>query len=109
MQRIKVKDLVEVIAGNHKGKQGKILRFNADRTRAYVEKVALVKKHTKPSQANPQGGIIEKEGSVHVSNLMLIDPKTKKPGRVGIKVVKGAKGKKDTKVRVFKKSGTELK
>ena len=104
MQRLKVSDVVEVIAGNNKGKQGKVLKFNEDRTRAYVEKVALVKKHTKPSQANPAGGIVEKEGSVHVSNLMLVDPKTKKPGRIGIKTLKDGK-----KVRAFKKSGNELK
>jgi large subunit ribosomal protein L24 len=104
MNRIKVGDLVEVVAGNDKGKQGKILRFNKDRNRIFVEKVKLVKRHTKPTQDSPQGGVVEKESSVHISNVMLIDPKDKKPGRVGIKRAEG----KDP-VRVFKKTGTELK
>lgn len=104
MQRIKVGDIVEVISGNHKGRQGKILRFNAERSRAYIEKVALVKKHSKPTAKNPGGGVVEKENSIHVSNLLLVDPSNKKPGRVGIKsLADGAK------VRVFKKTGTELK
>lgn len=103
MQRLKVNDIVEVIAGNHKSKQGKILRFNGDKSRAYIEKVALVKRHTKPSQTNPSGGIVEKEASVHVSNLMLVDPSSKKPGKIGIKV------EGDKKVRYFKKSGEVLK
>lgn len=102
MERIRKNDIVEVIAGNHKGKQGKILRFNKDRSRAFVEKVAIVKRHSKPTQANPSGGIVEKEGSVHVSNLMLVDPKSKKPGKISIKI----DGKK--KQRVFKKTGTVI-
>jgi large subunit ribosomal protein L24 len=104
MEKIKMGDIVEVIAGNHKGRQGKILRFNKDRSRAYVEKVAMIKRHSKASQANPAGGIVEKENSINVSNLMLVDPKTKKPGRVNIKTLNDGK-----KVRVFKKTGTELK
>ncbi len=103
MNRIKVGDIIEVISGNSKGRQGKILRFNKDKTRAYIEKVAMVKKHTKPSQKNPSGGIVEKEASINISNLMLVDPSNKKPGRTGVKTL--ADGK---KVRVFKKTGTEL-
>lgn len=104
MQRLKVGDIVESIAGNHRGKQGKVLRFNNDKTRAFVEKMAMVKKHSKPTQANPTGGIIEKESSVHISNLMLVDPSNKKRGRIGIKTLKDG-----TLVRFFKKTGTELK
>lgn len=104
MQRLKTGDIVEVIAGNHKGSQGKLLRFNKFKDRAFVEKVAMVKKHTKPTQANPTGGIVEKEASIHVSNLMLVDPDNKKPGRVGIKTLSD-----DKKIRYFKKTGTELK
>lgn len=104
MQRLKVKDIVEVISGNSLGKQGKILRFNKDKTRAFVEKVAMVKKHTKASQKNPTGGIVEKENSIHVSNLMLVDPSNKKPDRIGIKTHKDGE-----RVRFFKKTGTELK
>lgn len=107
MQRLKLKDIVEVISGNHKGSQGRILRFRKDRDRAYVEKVAMVKKHTKPSQKNPAGGIVEIESSIHVSNLMLVDPSNKKPGKVHIKIVKD--GDKSKNVRCFKETGTELK
>jgi len=104
MQRLKVKDIVEVISGNHKGNQGKVLRFNSDKTRAFVEKVAMVKRHSKASQQNPQGGIVEKESSVAISNIMLVDPSNKMPGKIGIKTNKGG-----DKVRFFKKTGTELK
>lgn len=102
MERLKTGDIIEVISGNHKGKQGKILRFNKDRSRAFVEKVAIVKRHSKPTQANPNGGIVEKEGSVNVSNLMLVDPKTKKPARIHYRM----DGKK--KVRYFKETGSTL-
>lgn len=104
MNRLKKNDIVEVISGNHTGKQGRILKFNKELSRAYVEKVAIVKKHSKPSAGNPSGGIVEKENSIHVSNLMLVDPSNKKPGKIGIKLLKDGK-----KVRAFKKTGTELK
>lgn len=99
--KIKKGDLVEVIAGKSKGKQGKILQVGTDRV--MVEGVNKVKRHTKPNQKNPQGGILEKEGTIHISNVLLVDPKTNKGGRVKI-VRKG-----DQRMRVFKKSGTELK
>jgi len=103
MQRLKLNDIVEVISGNHKGSQGKILRFNKESSRAFVEKVAMAKRHTKPTQENPQGGIVEKENSIDVTNLMLVDPSNKKPSRIGIKQNKDGK-----QVRYFKKSGKEL-
>jgi large subunit ribosomal protein L24 len=101
--KIKKGDLVEVIAGKDKGKQGKVVELLVNQARIVVEGVNRVKRHTKPSQTNPQGGILEKEAPLHISNVMLVDPKTSKGGRVKI-VAKGEK-----KVRVFKKSGTELK
>lgn len=101
--KMKKGDLVEVIAGKDKGKQGKVIGLLTSRERVLVEGVNRVKRHTKPSQTNPQGGIIEKEAAIHVSNVMLVDPKTGKGGRIKI-VAKG-----DKKTRVFKKSGTELK
>jgi large subunit ribosomal protein L24 len=101
--KMKKGDLVEVIAGKDKGKQGKVMAVYAARERVMVEGVARVKRHTKPSQTNPQGGILEKEGTVHVSNVALVDPKTGKGGKIKI-VAKG-----DKKVRTFKKSGSELK
>lgn len=101
--KMKKGDLVEVIAGKDKGKQGKVLGLLSEKQRVLVEGVNRVKRHTKPSQKAPQGGIIEKEAAVHVSNVMLVDPKTGKGGRIKI-TIKG-----DKKTRVFKKSGSELK
>jgi len=97
-------DTVVVIAGSHKGKRGKVLRVLATKkgTRIVVEKVALVKRHTKPSQKNPQGGIVDKEGSIHISNVQLFDEKTTK----GTRTKTVADG--DGKVRVGIKSGTKF-
>ncbi len=84
MDRVRKGDTVVVIAGKDKGKRGKVLRLVRKTGRVVVERVAMVKRHTKPTQRNPQGGIIEKEGSVHLSNVMLVDPGTDKPTRVKI-------------------------
>ena len=78
---IKKGDQVKVISGNHKGKQGQVLEVIGDKSRALVESVNIVKRHTKPSAQFPEGGIIEKEGSIHISNLMRIDDKTGEPVR----------------------------
>ena len=102
--KIKKGDLVKVIAGNSKGVQGKVLTVLVDKNRAIVEGANIVKKHTKPSAANPNGGIIEKEAGIHISNLALIDPKTGETARVGRKL--NADGK---LVRYAKKSGEEIK
>ena len=101
--KIRKGDLVEVIAGKDKGKQGKVMGLLVDKARVLVEGVNRIKRHTKPSQKNPQGGILEREAAIHISNVLLVDPKTNKGGRVKT-VIKG-----DKKTRVFKKSGTELK
>jgi large subunit ribosomal protein L24 len=93
-------DTVIVIAGSHKGKRGKVLRVLGQRI--IVEKVAMVKRHTKPSQKNPQGGIVDREGSIHISNVQLFDDKTNKGTRTKT-VVDG-----DSKVRVGVKSGTQF-
>jgi len=84
MENIRKGDTVVVIAGKDKGKRGKVLRMLGKKDRVVIEKVAMVKRHTKPSQKNPQGGIIEKEGSIHISNVMLWDPKAQKGTRVKI-------------------------
>lgn len=105
--KIRKGDLVKVIAGNSKGTEGKVLEILTDKNRAIVEGANIVKKHAKPSAANPNGGIIEKEAGIHISNLALIDPKTGKPTRVGRKVVE-VDGKKKI-VRIAKKSGEEIK
>lgn len=101
---IKKGDMVQVIAGDNKGLQGKVLEVIVDKSRAIVEGVNMVKKHTKPNAAHPQGGIVEQEAPIHISNLMPLDPKSGKPTRITRKP--GANGK---LVRVAKKSGEELK
>ena len=101
---IKKGDMVQVIAGDNKGKQGKVLKVEVSKQRAIVEGVNICKKATKPNAQNPQGGIIEQEAPIHISNLMLIDPKSGKPTRVGRKL--NDKGK---LVRYAKKSGEEIK
>ena len=93
-------DMVIVIAGANKGKKGKVLRVIGDRV--VVEKVAMVKKHTKPTQKNPQGGIVDKEGTIHISNVALWDDKL---GR-GTRTKMAVEG--DDKVRVGVKSGTKF-
>lgn len=99
---VKKGDKVQVISGKDKGKQGVILAAYPKNQRVLVEGVNIVKKHAKPSQANPQGGIIDMEAPIHVSNVMPLDPKTNEPTRVGYKVVDGKK------IRIAKKSGEPL-
>ncbi|MFC4411873.1 50S ribosomal protein L24 [Chungangia koreensis] len=99
---VKKGDKVMVISGKDKGKTGVILEAHPKKERVLVEGVNIVKKHTKPNQANPQGGIVSQEAPIHVSNVMLIDPKSGEPTRVGYKV------EGDKKVRVAKKSGEVL-
>jgi large subunit ribosomal protein L24 len=99
---VKKGDKVMVISGKDKGKTGVILASFPKKDRVIVEGVNIVKKHSKPSQVNPQGGIINQEAPIHVSNVMPIDPKTGEPTRVGVKVVDGKK------VRIAKKSGEVL-
>ena len=101
---IKKGDTVCVIAGDNKGQQGKVLKVEVSKQRAIVEGVNLVKKATKPNAKNPQGGIVEQEAPIHISNLQVLDPKSGKPTRVGRKA--NAEGK---LVRFAKKSGEEIK
>lgn len=96
--KIKTGDLVKVIAGNSKGQEGKVQKVFIEKNKAIVEGVNMVSKHQKPSAASPQGGIIKKESPIHVSNLMLVDPKSGETTRVGYRTEKG------TKVRFSKKS-----
>jgi len=97
--RIKKGDRVSVLAGRDKGKTGEIVKMFPKRDRAIVQGVNMVKRHTRPSGGNA-GGIVEKEATVHVSNLALTDPKDDKPTRVGIKVLEDGR-----KVRFAKRSG----
>ena len=89
MDRIRKGDTVVVTTGKNKGQRGKVLRVLHKTNRVVIERVAMVKRHTKPSQKSPQGGIIEKEGSIHLSNVMPVDPGTDKPTRVKVKVEEG--------------------
>ena len=84
--KIKKNDTVVVLAGTSKGKEGKVIKVYPNTNRAIVEGVNMVSKHTKPNAANPQGGIIKQESSINISNLMLVDPKSGKPTRIGRKI-----------------------
>ena len=101
---IKKNDTVVVLAGEDKDKTGKVLKVLVEKNRALVEGVNMVSKSTKPSAQNPQGGIVKQEAPIHISNLSLVDPKSGKATRVGIKVTEDGK-----KVRIAKKSGEEIK
>ncbi len=96
---LKKNDMVKVIAGESKGLTGRIIRVFPDKNRALVEGRNMVKRHTKPSPKNQQGGIVEKEASIHLSNLMLLCPKTSEPTRIGVRVLEGGR-----RVRYSKKA-----
>jgi large subunit ribosomal protein L24 len=108
MMRIKTDDEVIVIGGKDAGKRGKVLRVEPKKDRVYVEGLNIVKRHQRPRQvagaqrAEQVGGVIEKEGPIHISNVMLIDPKDGKPTRIGIEVQDGKR------FRVAKRSGVRL-
>ena len=101
---IKKDDTGIVLAGEDKGKTGKVLKVLVDKNRAIVEGINIVSKSAKPSAKNPQGGIVKQEASIHISNLSLIDPKSGKATRVAVKKTEDGK-----KVRIAKKSGEEIK
>jgi large subunit ribosomal protein L24 len=101
---IKKGDTVYVNTGENKGQQGRVLEVFPKQYRALVEGINMVSKHTKPNSDNPQGGIVQKEAPVHISNLMVVDPGSGEPTRVGRKLDKDGK-----LVRYSKKSGEEIK
>ncbi len=106
--RIRRDDDVVVISGKDRGKTGRVLRVDPKKNRVYVEGLNIVKRHQRPTQvagadrAETVGGVVEKEGPIHISNIMLVDPKDKKPTRVGITREDGVRN------RVTKRSGTKL-
>jgi large subunit ribosomal protein L24 len=106
--KIRKDDMVMVMAGKSRGKTGKVLRVDPKRERVYVEGLNVQKRHQKPhsvpgtQRAAEVGGVIEKEGPIHISNVMLLDPKSGEPTRVGIKRERGRR------VRLAKRSGTEI-
>jgi len=99
--KIKSGDTVRVIAGDHKGAEGKVLRVLVDKNKAIVEGANMVSKHTKPSAKNPQGGIVKKEAPIHISNLVLVDAK-------GVATKTGVRKEGDKNVRFSKKSNQVL-
>ncbi|EAR02110.1 50S ribosomal protein L24 [Maribacter sp. HTCC2170] len=100
MKKLKIKtgDTVRIIAGDHKGTEGKVTKVFIEKDKAIVEGANMVSKHEKPSANNPQGGIVKKEAPIHISNLSLIDSKSSEATRVGLEVRDGKK------VRFSKKS-----
>lgn len=104
MTKLKIKsgDTVRVIAGDHKGSEGKVLKVDREKNKAIVGGVNLVSKHTKPSAKSPQGGIIKKEAPIQISNISLIDPKSNEVTRTGVRIEDGKK------VRFAKKSNQVL-
>ncbi len=100
---VKKGDIVMVIAGSEKGKRGKVLRVLRGQNRVIVEKINMMKRHTKPSQNNRQSGIIEREGKIHLSNVLPVDPKSSQPSRVSRKRLEDG-----TRVRVTQRSGELL-
>ena len=107
MERVKIKikknDIVKVISGTSKGQEGKIIKVYRKKYRAIVEGANMVSKHTKPNAANPQGGILKQEAAIHISNLMLVDPKSGATTRIGRRDEQGKI------VRYSKKSGEVIK
>ncbi len=100
---IKAGDTVYVTAGKERGKTGRVLRVDRDSERVFVEKLNIVKRHSRPTQKNPGGGIIEKESGIHISNLMIYDTNAGVPVKVGYKA-----GENGIKVRVDRKTGKEI-
>ena len=96
-------DTVIVVAGKERGKKGKVLRVIPEKGRVVVERINMIKKHQRPTQKIRQGGIIEREGAIHLSNVMLVDPNSDKPTRVGMRALSDGK-----KVRVARRSGEML-
>jgi large subunit ribosomal protein L24 len=103
--KIRKDDDVIVISGKDRGKSGKVMRVDPARGRVYVEGLNMVKRHQRPVAGRPnlQIGVIEKEGPIHVSNVAIVDPKTKKPTRVGV-----TRNEQGQRVRVTRRSGVEL-
>jgi large subunit ribosomal protein L24 len=104
MAKIRTDDNVIVISGKDKGKTGKVIRVEPAKQRVYVEGLNMIKRHQRPVPGRPnlQVGVIEREGPIHISNVALIDPKTRKPTRVGIEVHEGRR------FRVARPSGTRI-
>ncbi len=106
--KIKKGDQVKVISGKNKGKIGKVLRVIPSNNRVLVEGVNLIYRHSRPTQTNPQGGIVEKEAPINISNVMIYDTRSGKATRVNYKMIEDTDKKTATKVRISNKSGEIL-
>ncbi len=100
--RVRKNDEVLVLAGNYKGKKGKVLKVFPEEQRVIVEGVNFIKRHTRPSQQNPQGGIVEKEAPIHIANVQVVCPKCGKPTRLGSTQVQDEVRNRKSSVRVCK-------
>jgi large subunit ribosomal protein L24 len=89
--RVRKNDTVQVMSGEFRGKTGRVVKVFPDKNRALVEGLNIVKRHTKPNRKTQQGGIVQKEAPIHLSNLMLVCPKTGKPTRIGVSILEGGK------------------
>ena len=103
--KIKKNDMVMIITGNDRGKTGKILKVFPKTDKVIIEGINMRKRHTKPTQKNPQGGILEKEAPIHASNIMMLDPKSNEPTRLGAQIILDEKTGKKKRARVSKASG----
>ncbi len=105
LTKLKKNDTVKVISGNAKGTVGKVLFIDRKKGRLIVEGVNLIKRHTKPSQKNPTGGIVSREAPINITNVMLMCPKTNQPTRIGAQVMKDENTGKISRMRLSRKSG----
>jgi large subunit ribosomal protein L24 len=103
--KITKNDNVTIIAGNDRGKTGKVLKVFPKKNRVIVEGINIRKRHTKPSQTNPQGGILEKEAPINASNVMILDPKSNEPTRIGSQIILDEKTGTKKRARISKISG----
>jgi len=106
--KIRKNDNVMVIAGNSRGKSGKVLKVYPEKQRVIIEGVNIMKRHSRPSQKNPQGGIVQREAPIHVSNVMLIDAKTNEVTRIGAKIVADPATGRKKRLRVSKATGETM-
>ncbi len=103
--KIHKNDMVMVISGNSRGKTGKVLKVYPEEGRVIVEGVNIIKRHTRPNQRNPQGGIVQRESPINASNVMLLDPKSGEPTRVGAKITVDETTKRKRRMRVSRATG----
>ncbi len=102
--KIRKGDMVMVVSGESRGKRGKVLKVMSAKERVIVEGINFIKRHTRPTQRNPKGGILEKEAAIHVSKVMLIDPKLNVPVRIGTRVLSEEGKASRQRSRISKKS-----